>query len=138
MIIIETCPKCGHDLMDEVICTYPPIPAKRCPSCGWYWEGKQEQIIRVPFSGNAINTTEAQLLNDYLNYSYQNSLDNLIVDDLVNDFKPYNTDTLTFNELSKTLIRNAFSNDACKNCPNNPENGGTGICFCTLGQPEIR
>lgn len=25
MIIIETCPKCGHDLQDEVICTYPPI-----------------------------------------------------------------------------------------------------------------
>lgn len=23
---------------------------------------------------------------------------------------------------------------ACRNCPNHPSNGGTGICFCTLGQ----
>lgn len=35
MIIIETCPKCGHDLQDEVICTYPPIPRKVCWNCGW-------------------------------------------------------------------------------------------------------
>lgn len=28
MIIIETCSKCGHDLVDSVICTNPPIPKK--------------------------------------------------------------------------------------------------------------
>lgn len=39
MIIIETCPKCGHDLQDEVICTYPPIPRKVCWNCGWNWTG---------------------------------------------------------------------------------------------------
>lgn len=50
-IIIETCPKCGHDLMDEVICTYPPIPRKVCYSCGWNWEGEREEIVRVPFDG---------------------------------------------------------------------------------------
>jgi uncharacterized Zn finger protein len=53
-IIIETCPKCGHDLMSEVICTYPPIPKKSCPSCGWYWEGEPEQVIRQPFGGNSF------------------------------------------------------------------------------------
>lgn len=26
---------------------------------------------------------------------------------------------------------------ACDNCPNNPKNGGSGICFCTLGTPKI-
>lgn len=51
MIIIETCPKCGGDLLDEVINIYPPIPCKRCLNCGWSWEGKQEKIIRVPFGG---------------------------------------------------------------------------------------
>ena len=25
----------------------------------------------------------------------------------------------------------------CKNCPNNPSNGGTGICHCILGCPTI-
>ena len=48
-MIIETCPKCGHDLLSIIITTYPPIPCKRCPNCGWYWEGKREEIIRIPF-----------------------------------------------------------------------------------------
>ena len=34
MIVIETCPKCGHDLQNTVICTYPPIPRKVCWNCG--------------------------------------------------------------------------------------------------------
>ena len=52
MIIIETCPKCGGDLRDEVICPYPPIPRKVCSNCGWSWEGEQEKIVRVPFSSS--------------------------------------------------------------------------------------
>lgn len=28
--IIETCPKCGFDLIEEVIATYPPIYVKKC------------------------------------------------------------------------------------------------------------
>lgn len=52
-IIIETCPNCGHDLIDSVICTNPPIPRKSCPSCGWYWEGEREEIVRIPFGGNS-------------------------------------------------------------------------------------
>ena len=27
--------------------------------------------------------------------------------------------------------------EACKNCNNHPSNGGSGICFCTLGIPKI-
>ena len=52
MIVIETCPKCGGDLLNEVIDIYPPIPCKRCLNCGWSWEGKQEEIIRVPSGDN--------------------------------------------------------------------------------------
>ena len=48
-IIIETCPKCGHDLHDLVITTYPPIPVKKCLNCGWSWEGEREEVVRVPF-----------------------------------------------------------------------------------------
>lgn len=50
MRIIETCPKCGHDLVDLVIATYPPIPQKKCFSCGWEWTGKAEEVVRVPFN----------------------------------------------------------------------------------------
>ena len=52
MIIIETCPKCGHDLTDLIIATYPPIPQKKCFGCGWSWEGKRQEVVRVPFGDN--------------------------------------------------------------------------------------
>lgn len=119
-IIIETCPKCGHDLMSEVICTYPPIPKKSCPSCGWSWEGEREEIVRVPFGGNS-----------------------LIIDDLVGLDK---YDKLEVNLDDITLLNNynledatigAFEQSSCVNCSNNPKNGGSGICFCTLGQMKI-
>lgn len=119
-IIIETCPECGHDLMDEVICTYPPIPRKSCPRCHWYWEGEPEQVMRVPFGGNG-----------------------LIVDDLVDLFK---YDKLEVNLDDITLLNNynledatigTFEQSSCVNCSNNPKNGGSGICFCTLGQQAI-
>ena len=66
MIIIETCPKCGHDLHDEMICIYPPIPRKVCYNCGWSWEGEREEVIRVPFGGNSYKDDNNSLLNgDY-------------------------------------------------------------------------
>lgn len=54
MIVIETCPNCGHDLQNTVICTYPPIPRKVCWNCGWSWTGKPEKIVRVSFDGNSM------------------------------------------------------------------------------------
>lgn len=76
-IIIETCPKCGHDLHDLVIATFPPIPRKECWQCGWCWEGEPEKIIRVPFGGNNLECDKHPSLNDYTSL-------NLIVDDATN------------------------------------------------------
>ena len=57
-MIIETCPKCGGILMNTEICTFPPIPAKDCPSCGWHWEGDMEPIEYVPFRENGGQTVK--------------------------------------------------------------------------------
>ena len=54
MIIIETCPRCGHDLSDTVICSNPPIPKKECIYCGWAWEGEPDQVVRIPFRDNSV------------------------------------------------------------------------------------
>lgn len=54
-IIIETCPKCGHDLQDLVIDTYPPIPQKQCLNCGWSWIGEPEQVLKMPFGENGLD-----------------------------------------------------------------------------------
>jgi len=35
------------------------------------------------------------------------------------------------------LISSGFSSSACRNCSNNPNNGGSGMCGCTLGMGEI-
>lgn len=61
----------------------------------------------------------------------------LIVDNVGENSNLNDNYISTFDELSKSLIRDNFSNEACVNCPSNPKNGGTGICFCTLGQAQI-
>lgn len=100
MKIIETCPRCGHDLIDIVIATNPPIPRKECLCCGWSWEGEPEKVIRVPFGGNSYISDEVRLT-------------------------PIQPSSL------------GYESSPCTNCSSNPKNGGSGICFCTLGLPKI-
>ena len=128
MIIIETCPKCGHDLRDEVICTYPPTPRKVCWNCGWSWTGEQEKITRVPFGGNTNTFTD----KDNTSISWNGSSTDL---DSINI--KTSTDWDSTNIKTSSTINTAFGKNVCEDCPNNPKNGGDGICFCTLGQNII-
>ena len=121
MIVVETCPKCGHDLHDVVICTYPPIPRKVCWNCGWSWTGKPEKITRVPFGGNTNNFTD----KDNISISWNGSSI---------DWDSINITDLDSTNLETSSTITAFGKEACENCPSNPKNGGDGICFCTLGQ----
>lgn len=124
MIIVETCPKCGHDLHDVVICTYPPIPRKVCWNCGWSWTGEREKIKRVPFGGNTNTFTE----KDNTSISWNGSS---------TDWDSINIKTSTdwnSTHLDTSSNITAFGREACENCSSNPKNGGDGICFCTLGQ----
>lgn len=113
-MIIETCPKCGHDLVDLILTSNPPKLKKECWSCGWSWIGKSEEIIRVPFGGNSF------------------------VPDTTNYLNVDGNDTITTIRLNNLNYEDArignFEQSACINCPSNPKNGGDGICFCTLGQ----
>ena len=145
MIIIETCPKCGHDLMDLVIATYPPIPQKKCFSCGWSWEGEREEVIRVPFGGNSLEmASNNSYLNDFLKMGYSEKESTVLADLAVTTDTMY-SNTIDITEATNTLmntlvnpfLKEIFENDACANCSNNPKNGGSGICFCTLGQQAI-
>lgn len=113
-MIIKTCPRCGHDLVNLIIATNPPIPKKQCWSCGWSWTGEREEIIRVPFGGNSF-------VPDTTNYLKING-----------DFTDITIRLNNFN-YEDTIVGN-FEQFACINCPTNPKNGGDGICFCTLGQ----
>ena len=114
MIVIETCPKCGHDLRDEVICTYPPIPRKVCWNCGWSWTGEPEKITRVPFGGNTNTFTDKD--NTSISWNVPS------------------TDWDSINIKTSSTINTAFGKNACEDCPSNPKNGGDGVCFCILGQ----
>jgi len=40
-------------------------------------------------------------------------------------------------ENSKNVTVQSLRSQVCNKCPNNPKNGGSGICNCTLGLPEI-
>ena len=78
MIVIETCPKCGHDLRDLILASNPPIPQKKCFGCGWSWTGEREEVIRVPFGGNSSNILNGGVTNEE-SYTLRNV--NCIVND---------------------------------------------------------
>lgn len=86
MEIIYTCPKCGSDLQELCLPSYPPQYQKRCLNCGWVSEIEKSEIIRIPYSA----------------------------------------------DITKSSIPNA-----CRNCANHPNNGGTGVCHCTLGSITV-
>lgn len=47
--------------------------------------------------------------------------------------KDYDSINKDFNDYSSVT----FGSEACKGCPNNPANGGSGICNCLLGLPQV-
>ncbi len=117
MIIIETCPKCGHDLTNSVICTYPPIPRKECWNCGWSWEGEQEEIVRVPFGGNSLIVDDLVGLQDCTN---RNLIDVSVADCIISGMIAGDTiDVSSVNDLDFI-------------------NGGSDICHCALEHIEKR
>ena len=94
MRIIYTCPKCGSDIDDVVLTTYPPKYMKVCrnPKCDWQFieEPEEDITVRVPYEPPK-KTVYADWTND----------DNLMP-------------------------------SCCRGCWNNPRNGGSGNCNCTL------
>lgn len=132
MKIIEVCPKCGHDLNDLVLTTYPPIPQKECFNCGWSWTGKREEVVRVPFGDNSLIGKADCLNSDSNDYIAKDCTE------LNNDI-PFTYTTTTINDIKidHNTIVGGYNANPCENCSNNPKNGGSGICNCTLGLPKI-
>jgi hypothetical protein len=132
MIIIETCPKCGRDLHDLVLATNPPIPKKACPNCGWEWTGEPDQVLRVPFGGNSLDYDKTWLHGN-TDYETLNVTDSM-VSKICNDFEE------KYNEWQREYLgkwiglesREVDYPSCCDGCSNNPKNGGSGICNCTL------
>lgn len=63
-MIIETCPKCGHDLVDICQTIYPPKYGKLCFKCGWKSDPEQEEMIRIPYKGSSKEKL-AEELSEY-------------------------------------------------------------------------
>lgn len=158
-MIIYTCPKCGHDLLSEVLTCLPPIHRDYCPNCGWSHE-EREEVVRIPYGGNS-NITESTLnsieLKTDMCCDSVASINSTTTTEEVSDLLGEETvlkieETLTeifgnkivdlnnpnFTDLQNPFKKNYFNNEACEKCSSNPLNGGTGICFCTLGLQEIR
>ena len=131
-MIIETCPQCGGDLVNYIITTYPPIPGKKCMSCGWSWEGRGEEIKRVPFDPDRKEENKTTVEyhwvwsgNGPCPHFCWNKTDmgycrsSVCINPVYNGVNSYNTAS------------------PCDACSNNPKNGGSGICHCILGSPKI-
>lgn len=137
MIYIETCPKCGHDLQNVVVCTYPPIPKKVCWNCGWSWTGEADKVTRVPFNPDPENPDSDWVKDtegDKLNYT---NISSLTKEPPITFYEDNCLASFPNNTNAGTIYNTAFNNEACKNCSNNPKNGGSGICNCTLGLMSV-
>lgn len=80
-----------------------------CSNCGYIWTSKYTINGQEPFICPACGVgNEVQIPVKYY--------------DLTDTGSP------TYNNLPST----------CEKCGSNPKNGGTGICHCILGMPDIR
>lgn len=116
MRIIETCPKCYGDLKTFILKSdlYLWRPKKVCESCGWEWIGDAEsEVARIPFDETNYNRRAQHYVEEY----------NPVWIERYVPMQP--TDA-------------AYDSSSCKYCSNNPRNGGSGVCHCILGAPEIR
>ena len=113
MKIIETCPRCGADLIDFVIATCPEIVRKECWSCGWSSQGEKEEVVRIPFGGNRSWSDTMPL-----DYTTSETISNIRYIPMGPNYK-------------------AYDGSPCQHCSNNPINGGSGICYCILGHPQV-
>ena len=113
MKIIEICPRCGADLIDVVIATCPEIVRKECWSCGWSSQGEKEEVVRIPFGGNR-------------DWSDATPLDYMTSETISN-----------IRHIPMGPSDKAYDGSPCQHCSNNPINGGSGICHCILGHPQV-
>ena len=87
----------------------------------WYWADIRQTVQN---DGRFKGLIKSYLVEDYVDY-----LEKIVSAHTENNYNVNGDD--------RVLYGNNFGNDACVNCPSNPKNGGTGICFCTLGQQQI-
>lgn len=127
-MIIYTCPECGHDLIDYSLTSDPPISKKECLNCGWNKIIESKEIIRIPFGGNGSNMRNATPEEQK---SIQKHIEEISQPTGINFWE------ICTPVLPAETVYNTVPKD-CENCSNHPKNGGSGICNCTLGLPEIR
>lgn len=61
-MIIYTCPKCGGDLQDLVLASYPPQYKKECPKCGWsHIEKPNDEVVRIPYNPPEYSTPKVNI-----------------------------------------------------------------------------
>ena len=64
MVVIETCPECGHYLQNAVYTINPPIPYVYCPSCGWRATKIRTPYVGYDFGSPVKQTQNAEAHND--------------------------------------------------------------------------
>ena len=91
-----------------------------CPDCPSIIE-TCDGCIRYIGSDKYIRNSQINELDNYKGYLEH-----------YNDNK-----TIEIKEASYQPSNIGFEASSCANCPNNPKNGGSGICHCILGLPKI-
>lgn len=136
------CPKCGsYNTESHAILTCnPPITQYKCNDCDHLFTLPREDTTAID-SNEAILTTPKPEWTPIAKYGWVcprcGKVNSPFIDHC--DCKPeeksnYYPDWSYHPTITTPPSRNFnFTADACKSCSNNPANGGTGFCNCTLG-----
>lgn len=88
----------------------------------------------------SIGFLQAMLLQSKSQDNRRIEFDDETIEILLNLLKDCKTQIVTYNKELFDLVREANKDylieqmsQACKYCSNNPQNGGSGVCHCTLG-----
>lgn len=89
MIVIETCPNCGNDLITVQYSCMPPVIKKTCSVCGFYTDAYEEKVIRIPYGSDIKLDYQSPLTASFRTETSQESAERTFGDvwrDFKNDF----------------------------------------------------
>lgn len=136
------CPKCGSTNVDNhaMLTCNPPIPQYECKDCGHLFTLPRESTAAVD-SNEAVLTVPKSEWTPVVKYGWMcprcgkvNSPFTKQCDCEPEKKSNYSLDWSYHPTVTAPPARNFnFTADACRDCSNNPANGGSGFCNCTLG-----
>lgn len=111
----------------------------------WLFTESEEDIIDMLVNhynntGRDLHCNEGKfkkIVVDIIERESELETEKIEIKDNNNELLLNNINTSSYEKVTKVTVEEPFSFSPCQNCSNNPKNGGSGICNCTLGLSKM-